>query len=166
MTKEEVSQIWAEALIIYKNGEKLFLEGEDAKMAEESQKSAIETDEREGLVRDYLDTLLPNNWDKMTVYERRNYLSGSDFGEDITGTEERKYVCNMEIWCECFGKDSAAMKPTDAYAISSIMNKIDGWKKSDIRRYTKYGRQRIYQRTGQDMGQHQGQVGQPQKLSQ
>ena len=28
----------------------------------------------------YLETLLPEDWDEMGLYDRRNFLSGSDFG--------------------------------------------------------------------------------------
>lgn len=143
----EVRQIWAEALVLYKNGEKLYLEGEDAETAVQEQADAMETDEREGLVRAYLDTLLPENWDDMNLYERRNFLNGNDFGVDeCTGTVRRDTVCNMEIWCECFEKDRSAMEKSDAYKISAMMEKIEGWTKSGYKYYSAYGKQRIYTR--------------------
>lgn len=39
----------------------------------------MESDDREGLVREYLEKLLPDNWDTMNLYERRNFLSANDF---------------------------------------------------------------------------------------
>ena len=147
MTTEEVQQIWAETLVLYKKGENLYLEGEDAKEAISEQADAMETDEREGLVRTYLETLLPENWDEMSRYERRNFLSDGEFGgSKKDGTVERTRVCNMEIWCECFGKDGAALKPADSYAIAAIMRKIDGWEKCERTSYAIYGRQRGYQK--------------------
>ena len=147
MTTEEVQQIWAETLVLYKKGENLYLEGEDAKEAISEQADAMETDEREGLVRTYLETLLPENWDEMSLYERRNFLSDGEFGgSKKDGTVERTRVCNMEIWCECFGKDGAALKPADSYAIAAIMRKIDGWEKCERTSYAIYGRQRGYQK--------------------
>ncbi|MGN0106265.1 MAG: VapE domain-containing protein, partial [Hominilimicola sp.] len=147
ITNAEVHQIWAEALVLYKNGEKLYLEGEDAETAVQEQADAMETDEREGLVRAYLDTLLPENWDDMNLYERRNFLNGNDFGADeCTGTVRRDTVCNMEIWCECFEKDRSAMEKSDAYKISAMMEKIEGWTKSGYKYYSAYGKQRIYTR--------------------
>ena len=106
----------------------------------------METDEREGLVRTYLDTLLPEGWDEMSLYERRDYLGGSDFGNRHGGTVQRNSVCNMEIWCECFGKDGSTMKPADSYAIAAIMRKIEGWEKADRTTFAIYGRQRGYKR--------------------
>ncbi len=148
---DEVAQIWAETLVFYKNGEKLYLEGEDAIQAVTEQADAMETDEREGLVREYLDMLLPENWSELDLYERRNFLSGTGFADiGKKGTLRRTVVCNMEIWCECFCKDSASMKKSDSYEIGSIMQKIEGWDKSDRDNFTIYGRQRAYIRTSKD----------------
>ena len=148
LTKEEVSQIWAETLVLYAKGEKLYLEGDEAKLAVAEQANAMESDEREGLVRTYLETLIPANWDKMSLYERRSFLNGSEFGGDThKGSVQREVVCNMEIWCECFGKDASALKIADSYAIASILKKIDNWEKSDRTSFPIYGQQRSYIRT-------------------
>ena len=57
--QNEVLQIWAEALTYVKAGEKLYLDPSLEKLAKEEQREAMESDEREGLVRDFLDMLLP-----------------------------------------------------------------------------------------------------------
>lgn len=147
LTDADVRQIWAEALVLYRGGEKLYLEGEDAKRAVREQTEAMETDEREGLVRAYLDRLLPENWADMTIYERRSFLNGNDFGaEERKGTVRRDTVCNMEIWCECFEKERSAMGKQESHMISAIMQKIDGWSKSGGTRIPIYGKQKIYVR--------------------
>ncbi len=152
MSVYDVEQIWAETLVLYEKGEKLYLEGDDVHLATSEQDDAMESDEREGLVRTYLDTLLPEDWDTMSAYERRNFLNGSEFGgESHVGTVERTLVCNMEIWCECFGKDAAAMKPADSYAIAGIMKKIGDWNKytgnkNGTSNFPIYGKQRCYER--------------------
>ncbi len=152
MSVYDVEQIWAETLLLYAKGEKLYLEGSDVELATNEQADAMESDEREGLVRTYLDTLLPNDWNAMSLYERRNYLNGSEFGgESRVGTVERTLVCNMEIWCECFGRDASAMKPADSYAIAGIMKKINGWNKyqgnkNGTSNFPIYGRQRCYEK--------------------
>lgn len=145
ITSEERDQIWAEAKHYYESGEKLYLEGSLLSDAEEAQRSAMEADERQGLVEKYLDTLLPENWPNMDLYQRRNFLDG-----DITtesGKVRRLSVSNAEIWCECFGRNLSELKPSDSYAIAALMTQINGWKRSS-RRVTQpiYGRQRIYER--------------------
>ncbi len=147
LTDADIDQIWAETVFLYNKGEKLYLEGEEADAAVREQTSAMETDEREGLVRAYLNTLLPENWSELSLYERRNYLNGSDFGNsDKTGTVKRSSVSNIEIWCECFGREASSLKKTDSYEIASIMRKIPEWERSKDAPITLpiYGKQRIY----------------------
>ncbi len=152
ITKDEVAQIWAETLVLYRRGEKLYLEGEDAVLAVAEQADAMETDEREGLVRQYLDTLLPDNWDELDIFERRNFLNGTgvaDIGKQ--GTVQRKLVCNLEIWCECFGKDPSALKKVDSYELGGIMQKLESWEKYQGTKqgtsvFAIYGKQRAYSR--------------------
>ena len=147
LTREDVAQIWAEALAMYHRGEKLYLEGRDAEIAVAEQADALEMDEREGLVREYLETMLPEKWPEMSLFERRTYLHDPDLGgNQRDGTVRRSHVCNMEIWCECFGRDASSMKPADSYAIAAIMRKVEGWEKAERTTYPIYGRQRGYKR--------------------
>ena len=146
MTEEEIRQIWAEALVRYKEGEPLHLDNELAGMALKEQQIAMEVDEREGMVRDYLEMPLPERWDRMDIFDRRNYICGSEFGgEREPGVRKRERVCNMEIWCECFGKERGNLKRQDANEISAIMANIEGWKKADNKvRFPIYGIVRGY----------------------
>lgn len=148
ITKEEVAQIWAEALHYYKAGEPLYLSKELEPLAVHEQREAMEMDEREGTVRDYLEMLLPVNWDTMSLYERRNFINGSEFeGSRAVGVKKRSRVCNMEIWCECFGKDRGNLKRQDANEIAAIMNNIEGWNRPEGKmRFPLYGVVRGYVR--------------------
>lgn len=148
---KEVDPIWAEAIHVYKEGENLYLEGEMAKIAESIQEGALEGDDREGIISDYLEKLLPANWNKMDLYERRNFLKGNDLIE-IKGTVKREKVCIMEIWCECFCKERADIKRSDSYAIESILKRIGSWErlssnKTGKTRYTLYGPQVTFLRS-------------------
>lgn len=151
LEEEEIRQIWAEALVYFKAGEPLHLNNELAGMALKEQQIAMEVDERKGMVRDYLEMPLPERWDKMDMYERRNYICGSEFGgEREPGVRRRERVCNMEIWCECFGKERGNLKRQDANEISAIMANIEGWKKADNKvRFPVYGIVRGYCRCGE-----------------
>ena len=108
----------------------------------------MEVDERQGMVEQYLAKPLPTNWATMDLYQRRSYLDGDELTAN-TATEPRKTVSNAEIWCECFGKNLADMKPSDSFAIAALMMQIDGWKRSG-RRVSQplYGRQRVYEFAG------------------
>lgn len=146
----DIDQVWAEAIQAYKDGETLFLSGEIAQMAYAKQQEAMESDDREGLVQDYLDRLLPENWDNMDLYQRRTFLSGGEFGDTpIEGTVRRDRVCIMEIWCECFGKERQNLRKADSYELEGILNKIGGWERyagnaSGKMRISGYGIQRAF----------------------
>ncbi len=148
-TDEERGQIWAEAKYYWHQGERLYLEGNLIRDAEEAQRTAMEADERQGMVEQYLETLLPASWSEMDLYERRNWLADPKDPTQPKGLVRREQVCNAEIWAECFGRNLSDMKPADSYAIAALMLQIPGWCKSD-RRFPMplYGRQRGYVRCG------------------
>jgi predicted P-loop ATPase len=148
-TEEFRSQFWAEAKAIWEAGERLYLEGDLLYEAEDVQTQAMETDDREGLVRKYLDTLLPENWDAMDMYERRAYFSERGSGMVAKGTVRRTAVCNMEIWCECYANDPSTISKNDSYGITAIMQKIGGWTKycgtkNGTMYFPIYGKQRAF----------------------
>ena len=148
MTAEVVRQIWAEVAEIARSGEKLYLDADLEAYARQEQREAMEQDDREGIVRNYLDMLLPDDWDSMDYYRRREYIRDIDDPTRAEGTVKRQTVSNIEIWCECFGKSKEEMRPSDSYAISAIMVRIEGWEKCGMRQMLPiYGRQRVYTRT-------------------
>ena len=157
LTQREIDQIWAEALFYVQQGEKIHLDSEIDALAKEEQREAMETDEREGLVREYLDKLLPEDWETMDLPERRGFLRGDAFtGGNRVGSVRRNTVCALEIWCECFGRDSSAIRRSDSNDIFSMLARI-GWKKSEInskgtRRLPLYGPQRCFDRTTESGG--------------
>ena len=118
--------------------------------AEVAQKEAMEEDERKGIVEEYLNTLLPDDWERMDLYARRNYLSEPNSPTVPVGTVKRQEVSNIEIWCECFGKNKEEMRPADSYTISAIMIQVGGWERSNrSRRLSIYGKQKLYERIGE-----------------
>ncbi|MDL2317939.1 virulence-associated E family protein [Eubacteriales bacterium OttesenSCG-928-A19] len=147
-----VSLLWAEALVHYQEGEKLFLTPEVEQMASAEQTAALESDVREGMIAEYLDKLLPEDWDSMDLAERRGFLRGDTFtGGDKIGTVRKDTVSSVEIWAECFGKEPSAIRRSDTYDIFGMLMKIGGWEKyggnkdSVIRRGF-YGAQRCFVR--------------------
>lgn len=155
LSDEEVKQIWAEALYRYEQGEKLYLEGDIGIEAIHQQKMSMETDDREPMVREYLDKLLPANWDSLTLFQRRDYIQGTEFSNDgvstLPGTVKRTVVCNQEIWCECFGRDRGSIGRQDSNSIIAMMERIDGWKRSPKKQRVKgYGIVNVYVRDAGD----------------
>jgi putative DNA primase/helicase len=142
---EEVDQIWAEALILWREKkESLYLTEDQEKLAGFEQEEHREISEKEGLILKYIDMLLPSDWDEWDIYKRRSFLQGVDV---IEGSVKRTKVCALEIWCECFEKNKADIKKTDSIEINAILNGLKGWSKSEKRiRFKEYGLQRCYEK--------------------
>ena len=136
-------QIWAEAIAICKKGEKLYLENELLKEAEKVQRISMEEDDRQGMVEEYLETLLPENWDRMDVFDRQRYMRNP---EKQNGTNRRTTVSNIEIWTECFGNDPNKFEPGESRKITPILIRIGGWEKYKTERLRIYGPQRMWKR--------------------
>ena len=147
ITAEVRDQIWAEAKTIWENGEKLYIEACLSKEAEEAQRDAMEVDERQGMVEEYLETLLPDNWDCMDTYSRRSYIADKDAPTSPIGKVRRETVSNAEIWSECFGRNLAELKPVDSYALAALMTRVSRWQRTKVKkRIPIYGEQRLYSR--------------------
>ena len=147
LDEETVEQIWAEAKVLAEAGEPLYLSADMEVFASQEQREAMEQDDREGLVREYLDMPLPDTWDSMGLYDRRDYIREPADPTRPTGKNRRQTVSNIEIWCECLGKPKEDMRPADSYSITAIMSHIEGWDKSGRSvRLPIYGKQRVYTR--------------------
>ena len=128
--ESSVPQLWAEAYLLYQQGETLYLSPEVERLAEQEQTAALEADVREGMIAEYLETLLPEDWDRLDLPTRRGFLRGDQFtGGDKPGTVKRTTVSAVEIWAECFGRDPTTIKRSDTYDIFGMLMKIGGWEK-------------------------------------
>ena len=144
LTTETIKQVWAEAVEIYNAGEKLFLTKNLEKMAREVQESYEEENPRAGIVAEYLEKLLPTNWDDMDSYTRRAWLeAGTE-----EGTVKRTTVCTMEIWVEALGGNPDRIDRYGSKEIRDIMAGFPEWSHQGNNRMTArpYGRQRYYVR--------------------
>lgn len=142
LTPDAVAQIWAEALFYYEelDDRSLVLNEDLDKIATSKQIRALEQDERLGLVSEYLEKLLPEDWDDKDLTERRFFMDDAA----SVGTVKREEVSVMEIWAECFKMSPAAKKRSDSDDIARILLQL-GWKRSgSAKRIKIYGLQRFY----------------------
>ena len=144
LTPETVRLIWAEAVEIYKAGEELFLSRELEKVAREVQEAYEEENPKAGIVADYLERLLPDGWDDLDVYARRQWLES-----DAVGTTPRMTVCTYEIWAEALGGNPDRLDRYGAKEIRDIMAGLPEWRHQGNKQITArpYGRQRYYERS-------------------
>lgn len=142
----EAPQIWAEALLFWKNGEKLYLEGEAEEISLRAQEEHFEHNAKEGVIREFLSRKIPADWDKRTIVQRKMYWSGEFGRAKEDSLADRTRVCALEIWCEALGGDVKAFRKSDAAEINAVLASIEGWEKSanGIRVGVEYGLQRGY----------------------
>ena len=146
LTGAEVRQIWMEALELSRD-EALYLEPELLEDARQIEREAMEKDDREGLVRAYLELPLPADWDARTLFARRSYVETALRGPGADGWIPREQVSCMEIWCECFGRNQADLTRRDSYAITAILTRIGGWRRVEKTvRLPIYGMQRVFEK--------------------
>ena len=145
MTDEERDQVWAEIMFCYRElGEDdLLLSDAAIELAAIKQTAAIESDEREGLVEEYLRKLLPDDWKTRNAEDRISYFEDYDIQH---GSNERTEVTVMEIWCECFRNQKSKLTMRDSRDIIKMLKRL-GWSHKNRRmRVVDYGLQRLYER--------------------
>ena len=144
MTAEEVNQIWAEAYQLWKAGEKLYFDYDETKIAKKEQSKHSATDERVGVIEEFIERLLPEDWNDKDLYERRNWLNDPLSKQ---GSVQRENVCMAEIWCECLGKDKNEMSRYNTREINDILRSMPDWEfVSATKKFPIYGKQKYYRR--------------------
>ena len=143
----EIPQIWAEAYCYYLLGEELFLSDEALAVSEQMQDEFKETDERSGIILEFLDMKIPTDWYSMTVADQRAFRNGNFKIIDDTALQVRDKVCASEIWQICFNGDLKYMRKRESIEINNIMSSLNDWEKNkSLRRYGSYGIQRGFER--------------------
>lgn len=130
LSEEEIGQIWAEVLTWYRAGETLELDNEARNEAERQQAAHMETDPREGLIQEWLDSPIEDPW-----------------AEETEEKQLRNRVCAAQIWKECLGNLKGNIRPWEAKEICDIMRRIPGWRERKGRiRLPEYGKQTVFER--------------------
>lgn len=138
----EVDQIWAEAVSLFKAGTRRYLSTEAEIIARQNQMAHSENDERRGVVEQYLDMQLPDDWDDKDLSDRRVFIEMAG-----KGIYSRDRVCIAEIWCECLGKEKENMSKYNTRDINDIMKSMPDWEAgASAANFKIYGKQRYYQR--------------------
>lgn len=139
MTDEEIAQIWAEVKTW--QGEKFEMSKEAKSLLELSLDDAAVVDDRLGIIADYLDTPITDNWDDLDANARRSYYLGGERGK-VT----RNIVSPIEVFCECWGREKDYADPKLTAPIRKSLEQL-GWKKvKGVKRRGPYGPQRCYSR--------------------
>lgn len=151
---EETDQLWAEAVVRWKQGEQTWLNREEEKVLAEITEEHTVQDELESELQNYLDTPLPENWYDLTPETRRDFFRNALPGiTPDTCTLRRDRVCITEIRVELCGEDRTRSGGNDLLSrrIANLMNSnrgtLRGWRKVKGKQRSKgYGIQYVYER--------------------
>lgn len=124
----EVDQIWAEAVMRWRLGESLFLTGEIENAAKAEQESHREVSSKEGIIIDFVDKPVPEDWQKWALDKRRMFLNGTVEGSVTLVPRDR--ICALEIWCEAFGGSPKDFRYSESAEINDILRSLPGWEKT------------------------------------
>lgn len=147
LTDEYVDQVWAEALHLYRAGERLFLDDDESDTASEERERFIEEDALGGLIAEWVDTLVPHDWDEKTLEERMKWKAERASGFVAEGTERRDVVCSTQVWVECLDRPIGTHRRSDLLEITAALKRLPGWRKMEGNaRVPQYGPQTAFVR--------------------
>ncbi|UTG84517.1 virulence-associated E family protein [Bacillus paranthracis] len=125
LTDELVQQIWAEVHTWLKAGESLLLDKEGRKEAVRQQEKHMESDPREGIITDWLESPIDDEWADDEAYH--------------------EVVCAAQIWTECLGNKKGTMRPYEAKSIYDILRGLPDWEEFPKRKTIDgYGKQTVF----------------------
>lgn len=144
LTESEVDQIWAEAVMRWRLGESLYLTSEMEEEAEQRRQEHMVRDPLEGIIEEFLERPVPEDWLKWDQDQRQIYWGG---GMQYSGAlVQRDRVCAAEIWRECLG-ERRPISRQDASRINAVLAKMRGWSRSSTLRIgANYGTQKGFKR--------------------
>ena len=141
----EVDQLWAEAVVRWKAGERLFLDREMTKAARERQEAhnEVTADDRVGLIDAYIHKTIPQTWECMTAKQRADWFKTA---AEMEGEPRmrRRTVCAVEVLVECFGQQLDEKTRYRTREINQILKGMDCLEEGDRERDNVYGLQRRY----------------------
>lgn len=154
ITQKMRDQIWAEAVHLYKEGERLYLSREEeqaARVVQEEHNEDINDDPILDLLEQYLAIKLPASWDLYdSIQRRREYYDRARQDEDADpltaiGTEPRVEFCAAE-----FLQEFLKIRPDNPHyrnvsrKVMGYMDRRDGWERAATVNHVRhlYGRQK------------------------
>lgn len=124
--ESNVQQIYAEALHMYKNGERLYLSSEQDDMAN----TVREENEKNSPLFEYIYTYLskkfPKDWNKYDAISKRQFIKNeSNYSLDYL--TDLKQVSTQELLDFAIPDDYAKKHNIDSRKIKIVMSKVNGW---------------------------------------
>ncbi len=152
LTDEYVTQVWAEAVHLYRSGEVLFLEETEGRTAAAEREHFTEEDALAGVLAEHLDTLVPESWPFMGTEERRQFFVDRAMGVGDVGTTQQTRTCSTQQWVEALGRRVGDHRRVDLLEITAAMKQMPGWRRVPGRhRVPGYGLQVVFERDDEEL---------------
>jgi predicted P-loop ATPase len=143
LTDSVVDQIWAEALVYYMLDEPLYLDNRMDQEARAVQQEHTAESPWAGIIRDYVNRLLPEGWADKSMQERQECFNPKESFISFEGTVPRERVCALEVWVEAMNGSPKAMGRLQANEINSVLRNLPGWEPfRGVKKFGPYGVQR------------------------
>ena len=143
--RRDRDQVWAEAVELWRLDDDLTLSPELRSVALEVQARAQAEDAWLGMIREWLDREVPEDWASRNEDDRRTWWA-NDFGQKDCPTVLRQTVCVPEVWCELLGRNRADLDQLKSRRIAVILRNTPGWEEVGPRKTAAYGNQKTYRR--------------------
>lgn len=147
---DEVDQVWAEAVEEYKEmlAKRIVfdLPPEVREEAAAIKQNHTEVSDNAGMVYEYLQIPITEDWYKLDRFQRRDYINSYDLEKIDAGELQRDKISVAEVWVECYGGDPKNLTPIKSREINDILRSFPDWEPSSnvLRFGVGYGRQRAY----------------------
>lgn len=144
---QDIDQLWAEAYMRWQLGEPLYLDQDIDTFAKDEQEEHREHSPFEGIIIDFLQQKVPEDWNRWDVIRRNMFWQQED--KENTALVDRQRVCALEVWCEALERDKRDMRRSDAFEINGIISMQPDWKRmKKVAKFGPYKVQRGFEKTG------------------
>ncbi len=146
LTSEYISQLWAEAVQLYKGGQKTYIQ--DSKvlaLAEQEQRKHFDESPLQADIYNFLEIPITTGWYNASLEARRMHIRDCQNGNTTAGAYQRDRISVKEIACELFGYElNQAIDRKMSLDIARTLTAL-GWNKTGkAERLTIYGKQRMF----------------------
>lgn len=146
MTTDLVDQLWAEAVTMYKAGERLYLTDDESRLAELERDPFVEEDTTAGVLEEFLERGVPDDWWLKSPEARRDWVEALGQGFASEGSMIQERTCSRQLWHEALGQRLQPRK-TDLLEITESVKSL-GWISSGHAHFPGYGTQTVFIRKG------------------
>lgn len=151
LTPEYVDQVWAEAVHIYRAGERLYLDDDQSATAAAEREGFIEEDALEGVIQEFLETPVPHEWHKWSSEARTAWRQSWLDGLVDDGDSRIEQTCSAELYVEALGRRFGDHRRSELLDINTALKRVPGWVARPGRhRVRQYGPQQVFVRLDQN----------------